>query len=1191
MILKRIEIQGFKSFADRLTLDFEDGLTGIVGPNGCGKSNVVDAIRWALGEQSSKTLRGDNMQDIIFSGTTARKSMSYCEVTLVFDNTERIFELELDEIAVTRKVYRGSGESEYFINRSPSLLKSVHNLFRNTGIGKEGYSIVGQGQIQGIFRSKPQERRGIFEDAAGISKHKANKKEAERKLERTEDNLEKLNLILNELKDRLGPLEKQAENARKFVELREKLKYSEVNMFLAQVENNAEEKKRIGERLTGIAEEQLQREADALSAESEYKEKLQQATEADLQVGALHKQQIDVVTRLKAKEGDVNLHAARLEFNRGEEVRLTAELKAAEAELERAKAAAAEAENTIAQTKILIEAAEAEQLKAEDERVRVTGLILEREQQRERENEALMASLTEAADAKISLAEIKTRLESLQERISETAQDKERERLAIEGAEAEKQAVESNVLKLKSRVKQLQGGVQSAIEKFNNLGLLVQQFNQKLRELSSAIGAVDAKRKLLERQKENFEGFSFAVRNLLQKRKSEPAVASAIDAVAAEVLKVPDKLTTAIEVALGGSLQDIITKDVADARFLIEYLRKHDLGAATFRPLTEAKPRGADGNFEELKRARGCLGAANELVQFDKKYYNVFSGLLGGTLIFEDFDTAQTAAKMSGYRYKIVTLLGDVFMASSISGGSRKRGNSDVLRLDKEIEQTKAQFEQYDAEYKAKINEIQALEQQRADTEAALSKSNAELKQQEVALSAEEERLSNAVAAVEEHSANYKKLGDALALFEAQQLEFKARLQVADKQTAQKTQQTAKKAEPQADGLQELREQINGKITAIKVKIATHGRDYEVAEHNLSRSAGAVAAMQAQLEAGGAALTEIRAKIAAAETAINDIADADELAALNKEITAKVEKLTALKQKLAEAADAANTKKEDCLKVLASIKERRAKEEAALERIEEQLAQKSEYIHEEYGLTYQEALPQRDPEFEVYGAATEIANLKRSISRLGPVNPGAIEEFREVGERYEAMNVQVEDLEQAKAHLLQLIKEISDEMLQIFEREFKKINAHFKVIFKELFGGGNGELVMNYDETDDPLEAGVDIKAKPPARAIEKISLLSGGEQSLTSIAIVLAILKVRKTPFCVFDECEAALDESNAALVAKYMKRYSKETQFICITHKKATMEEADRLYGVTMEEPGVSKMVSVKIEEAVKHAASEAK
>lgn len=1188
MVLKKISVHGFKSFADRLNVEFEEGMTGIVGPNGCGKSNVADAIRWVLGEQSAKTLRGSNMQDVIFNGTSVRKSMSYCEVSLIFDNEKHIFPVEYEEVTVTRKLYR-SGDSEYLLNNQTCRLKDITDLLHDTGVSKEGYSIIGQGNVERIFNSRPEERRSIFEDAVGISKFKARKNESERKLVRTRDNLEKLNYIIADLEERIGPLERQSANAKKYFELRESLRYNEVNSYLYQFENSSETKKRIREKLDGINEEYNLAEAEFAGADSEYNKKTIEQNNIDVLINKLKDEQMQIAVNAKELEGQGNLIAQRLEYYKAEKERLEEEIKETQ---ESQDAVSQQLLKLVEQNegyKKIISDSRAEYAVNESEYLALIDEINRKENEIEERNRALIEKMSKLSDVKADISELQARLDALKERQEETALTIAENRRAIEQEEQVKAQLEKELSELTERKNKIAGKYNAAVQKNAEIKNAINSSNNDLRELSNGIGAVEAKLRILKEYKENFEAYNNSVRSLLQAGAKRPDVASHIDAVVAEVIKTPKELETAIETALGGALQNIITNDEDDAKYLIELLRRERLGRVTFLPLSSAKERARDAAFEGYARERGCLGIASQLIDYDRKYSGLMSSLLGRTLIFSDIDSAIAASKKSGYAYKIVTVEGDVFVRGSITGGSKKSESADLLKQDRAIETTAQNLEKYNAAYESKSKLIKDLEALLEENSAKIDSLTNQLKDVEVEFATARERLEKSVIKTDDGIAVLERLNGTQSMLEEKIEEYNLRLSVAGKQGEELGGKDASKIDVKAKDIfsdkKALRDSISEKMTALKVRIAAYEKERDAAENNIARLKAECEDYSQFILENRAALNINQSKINGAEEQLRMAASAEENSGKIKEILEKIKEATEYKQQLQNDILTANATKDRLAKSLQVITEKRAKERAEAEKIDSILNAMEQRIAEEYSLTYDTALEFKDEQFDNSGAASEITRLKREISRLGNVNTGAIEEYQAVSTKYAEYKEQADDLIKAEADLMQIIAELSQEMIERFETEFNKINENFKIIFKDLFGGGTGNLVLDKD-CEDPLEAGIEIMAQPPSKNLRNISLLSGGEKTLTAIAILFAILRLRPLPFCLLDEVEAALDDSNAAMVAKYIKKYSNETQFILITHRKPTMEICDRLYGVTMEEKGVSKMVAVRLSDAVKQA-----
>lgn len=1189
MNFQKIEIFGFKSFADRLQVQFEPGITAIVGPNGCGKSNVADSIRWVLGEQSAKTLRGSNMQDVIFSGTQNRKSLSYCEVSLFFDNTTRIFDLEFNEVSITRKLYR-SGESEYAINKKPCRLKDIIDLLRQTGLGKGGYSIIGQGRIDEILSSKPGDRRGIFEEATGISKFKAKKIETERKLARTKENLVRINDIIGELERQIGPLKKQSEDARKCLELRTQLEYYEVNNYIYQYESASEGKAKIQQHLDGIAEEYEQVEKQAQLAGENYENCLSRITNADNDVEKLHNELIEITLKLEKKTGEANVNRERMQLFEEQNRRLEEEIHVGSvkysevsSELER------KMQSRISKLSEIEELGNSYRT-VQDQHFAVVGEIAKHEN----ENEISQAEVVESIN---KLSEIKANLSGLlaEKKTLETRRDIIVEKMRsilgqIEQANVEK----SNVDELKdSATHQLEGmqdSLRQSIERRNELSLDLESHHKLVNNLKSEYASVETKYKLYMVMRDNMDGYQHSVRTLLQKAQEDREIKRRIEGVVARLVKVPAKYETAIEIALGGAMQNVVTKTREDAKYLINYLKSTKSGRATFLPIDGVKPRYLDDFERQALKTIGCLGVACDLIEYDKKYENVYRSLLGKTLIVDNLDTAIKISKMRDVTYKIVSLEGDVIApGGSMTGGSRNTASASTLGYDREIRESKEKldFLRDDIESAKNlrdkaVSEVSRAQESVANLEKAIHNKDLDILSLQERYAKIDMRAREQQGVYDEFEIEISTIDDRLNFINSSQVEID-RLENILREQKNSASSEVKQIHANYDRLKIERDELSEKVTALKVKIAEGNSFVTAISDEIKRLNSELLSIDESISkatnnirVNSEIIEECRKVI---ETATN-LVTGDERA---REIREKLSNLGTYKADLNAELARSDKLKTDLSQQLNEITAKKIKVEFELEKMDTDMQAMQVRIAEEYELNYESALPRKDENFEVGTAPKEIAKLRRQIQSLGFVNMAAIDTYREVGERYEDMSAQRNDLVAAESDLLKIIDELTGEMLTRFNEGFKTINNNFTAIFKELFGGGNAQLVIEPSEDGNQLDDGIEIVAEPPGKKLQSITLLSGGERALTAIAILFAILRLRPMPFCVLDEIEAALDDANVDRFARYLHKFSKQTQFIVITHRKPTMELADALYGVTMEEKGVSKIVSIKLSDAL--------
>jgi chromosome segregation protein len=1186
-------MQGFKSFADKTKIEFDSEVTAIVGPNGCGKSNVADAIRWVLGEQSAKTLRGKHMQDVIFNGTENRRSTSYCEVSLFFDNKNRTFNIDFDELVLGRRLDR-SGDSEYLINRNACRLKDVVDLLRDTGVGREGYSIIGQGRIDEILSAKPDDRRNIFEEAAGIAKSKSKKVEAERKLLRTRENLSRHEDIMGELFRQLEPLKKQSENARKCREFKDELKLNEVNAYIYQYENNAREKDAINAALL-LTETGIKAETEAHDAiVAAFNKRLAGIGDADAEIARLREELTAYLVEAEKNAGELKLANERLNNLRSEESRVSGDIDALKAALEQKREKIEAIRSKTAET-----AAEAEREKSAVERD--DGKLSELK-------ESLGEGELDIENSNKSIIENMARLSDIKSNMSQLLKEEELLRGNREVMSKRIAELEASVLSLSEIKRNFDGEtarVKSAIDadadeltrlnaEYSGKRKVIDKAQDESRSLSGRITALETKLKMLEDIKSQYEGFSYPVKKLMTDGKTNADIKKRNRGVVAELIEVEEKYEQAIDVALGAALQNVVVDDEEDAKYLIDYLKEKRYGRVTFLPLSSVKPRFLEREYDEIAKIPGCFGVASELIGYDKKFSGIIRSLLGRTVIVDRIDTAIMMAKRYDYAFRIVTLDGDVFTpGGAITGGSRRSdNNADIISRDRNIAAAKESLDKSREGYAVLERAIQKALTDVEGLKNAIAQKEELLKRNEIAYAALFERLEKVSAQLASVDGERQSLDRQSKAVSLRMDEIRADIDGVDKLesdiTARRESIDRLREESRA-GLEQKRaerESLEAAVTTAKITLSRLIKDAESLESAAAALTAEIAEGQTRLPVLQSALSKIKA--AADEQESLTIAEAmsegerQKIAGL-KERLSKLDEYKAENQKrLAELEEERNKKSAE----IAALNEKKIREESALERLDSDVNTLEERVREEYSLDYASALPLRADEYDHQKSLTAINRLKRKINELGDVNMLAVEEYDEVSGRYGDMTAQRDDMLSAEADLLKIISELTGEMHERFKTEFDKINANFQEIFKQLFNGGKAKLSLEAaGDSKDILDAGIEIYAEPPGKRLQHISLLSGGEKALTAIAILFAILKLKPMPFCVLDEIEAALDDSNANLFAEYLKKFSKNTQFIVITHRKPTMELADTLYGVTMEEKGVSKLVSVQLSEAVKH------
>lgn len=1183
MYLKALEIQGFKSFPDKTVLKFGEDITAIVGPNGSGKSNTSDAIRWVMGEQSVKGLRGAKMEDVIFGGTAKRPQQGFAQVTLVLDNTGHIFPaMEEAEVAVTRRYYR-SGESEYYINRQSVRLKDVTELFLDTGMGREGYSIIGQGKIDEILSTKSGDRREIFEEAAGISKYRHRKEEAERKLQRTDENLVRINDKIAELELQVEPLRDQAEKAKKYLIFRDEQRILEISAWLEDLDALKAGARKLESdfRAAEVARDEARVQLDALYAEGE--QYGQRMREKDMEAEGLRTQAGEQDALAAEQESAVAVLKTTAAHHRENIDRVERELQDQENRADGLSRQIEEQTERIAEIDRLIgeEAATLEALLAQAREAAQTaeGKLTEAERLRAKETLAVSAAADARAEASAAAAEraqiserraaSETELKSARERMDQTDGEAKANRRALEDARDEAGAVANIIAGHSMKMEERQRKAGEAAEKAN--------------KLTMDAGALDHRIRLLTEMEKEYEGFSKAVRLVCQAQSSLRGIRGPV----AGLMSVERKYTVAIEIALGAGLQNIVVDREEDAKAAIGFLKQRDAGRATFLPLSAI--RGEELRESGLEREYGYVGLASQLVEYDAQYAGIFRNLLGRTVVAEDLDCGIAMARKYGNRFRIVTLDGQVMnRGGSMTGGSVSRsagvlsraaelkelhGKAETLNrrlseakteaeeLNRELEKARYELETAQGQQRAAEDEVLRLEGRQNHFDILLQGLRASLEN----LEGECEALSGRLTECDSRGA---KAAAEIAAAEAEAAALRAK---ADEQLSGQTELLARAGE--------LSESVSARkshLAALRAEregAALRAEDLQALKNDLS---GDRSVREETLEAGCAAIARAEEEIAARQAraqALREQGQAlrDRLATLDREKIALEAERTAKSR----AGQEMNEHLLDLERTASRLEQKMAT--GALE--EKQILDR---LWEHYELSHSDAQAQRVELESRLKANRRIGELKREISALGTPNIGAIEEFDRVNTRYTYLSEQRDDVEKAGSEIRGVIEELTKEMTGIFSQQFKLLSESFQSTFADLFGGGQATLEL--EDESDILNCGIEIKAQPPGKTLKTISLLSGGEKAFVAIALYFSILKVHPTPFCVMDEIEAALDDANVTRYARYMRTLAGKTQFIVITHRRGTMEEADVLYGVTMQEQGVSKILTINLNDMAK-------
>ena len=1187
MNFKEIRLVGFKSFADKTSVKLDDGVTCIVGPNGCGKSNVADAVRWVLGEQSAKTLRGSSMQDVIFGGTESRRSLSYCEVTLVFDNSEKIFDSEFTEIEITRRLYR-SGDSQYLINREECRLRDIVSILHSAGIGKEGYSIIGQGKVEQIMNAKPEDRRAIFEEATGVMKFKSQRGEIERKLANIKENLSIQSQRMDEAEGQLRPLERQAGTAIKYREYSEQLKYEEVNAFLVRTDSFAQETEKQRERIR--------------ETEEKLKEVENRLSEIDVTETASRDKIIGADTQLKNLNEKLRLFEVEVEHKSGETRVINERINSYRRQN---RAASDDIEYSLRRTSEIDRITLENQKKSAENEKRAQE-IEERSlrlSERLREADAHVVAYERVTDEKRAselssvenLANIRKNAGSLSAQRDAASERIEEVKAAIQKATLRKEEFESELkvcLEKKEEVVAFLDGKderERAInEEIEDLTRSEQKVTEEIVSCNTSIANYKNNLEFFTNLKNRFEGYRESVRKLQLAGKNDPEIGKRIKGAIADIIRCDRKYEVAIETAFGAAMQNLVTATADDARYLIEYLKKNNGGIVTFLPVEAMRPYGNTREIREALKESGALGLAETLVEYDPYYENIIKNLLGNTLVADTIWSATQISKKYPRAFKIVTLDGDTIATSgAMTGGSRRKESGNLLageRHIKEAEEGIARKEAAIVKFQASLSDCKnELESARAERE-------------KLRMNVQENAAAFAALSQKENS-----LTSLLQEAERDKNEYEALLSRLTQRVDDLQSEVASTAENE-DLLNKIREEAAAEASAREAEISKLRQERDALQREYNALQVEKAALISSRQADGETsrrlenekvqllkkIEESRAAILQTDVVIEQLKREQEKVALTEE-----EQLTvsALRDRIAvieeekKTENARQTKFQEEKRVLLArqitLGEDRHTCELEISKSETTLENMRLRIDEAYGLSYESAKELRDENYNIKESQSNISSLKHKIAALGPVNQNAEKDYEDLLEHYNDMKAQREDVEKALTDTESALEQLKETMLKQFNDGFDQINDNFTHTFRELFGGGRAEMRLDYTDCADPLDAGIEIEACPPGKKLTKISLLSGGERAFTAIAILFAILKSRPMPFCILDEIEAALDEANVDRFAKYLKKFSQETQFIVITHRKPTMNQADTLFGITMEEKGVSKLVSVRLSE----------
>jgi len=1181
MHLKRLELIGFKSFADRTELEFGRGITAVVGPNGCGKSNISDGIRWVLGEQSAKTLRGGKMEDVIFAGSDTRKPVGYGEVSLTLDNSDGTLPLEYTEVTVTRRLSR-SGESEYYINRQPCRLKDITELFMDTGVGKEAYSIIGQGQVEQVLSTRAEDRRGIFEEASGIVKYKTRKKEAQKKLEDTEQNLIRIGDLIGELESRLEPLAEQAKRAETYKSLAEELKKLEISLYVHQIEQVHRSWSEANDKLAELKERVAALTAETARRDAALEEKRAALIELEEAIGRLQSELVACVEETEKTEGQLEVLKEREGHLKRNRESLNESLAAVETRLAEVAAEADEMRRRREQT-----VAELDKLRAllAEEEARLAAAE-NGDEAETRLRAELFDAMQAIVQARNEIRYLEQQCEQLEARAARLEDEKKRWQGEREALEDRRREIGERLAAFAAELAGLRDRQTAEDVRLAELQRHREEALAEARRWEQRRSALVSRRDTIRELQEAYEGFQQGPREVLKMaRRGELA---GVHGAVAELIRTDARHETAVETALGGALQHIVTDDEAAARAAIEMLKKRQAGRATFLPLDVIRPRRLDeGDRRAAQAEAGFVGVAAELVECDARYADIVGNLLGQVIVAERLEQANRIAARLHYRYRIVTLDGDVVHpGGSMSGGSRLKQAVNLLGRGRQLEELAQEI----AAAEASRDAARKVAEDRAREAAEASRRIEELRGLAERMRLDEQRL---LAEREQFAQEEKRLEAAGAALDAEAASLAAERSRLDDERSRlkerlsglaeeerRLQEAVREAEELRQRSQSEKEKIQAALTERKIAIARLEQDLQSLDEQAARLRGETARLNGEKRQIAAALEQNAAEAERAGAEWNEQREKLNGLLIRKgELSGAIELRRAERtERLQEIEREEEAAKESRL-VLKQAEDALKETEIRANRADVELDNLLRKLGEEYEMSFEWAKAHYAPPEDVAKARQQAGELRRRIGALGEVNLGAIEEYAQVSERYRFLTEQRQDLLEAKEKLHRLIREMDEEMARRFRTTFEEIRRNFRAVFARLFGGGQADLILA--EPDRPLDTGIEIVAQPPGKKLQNLQLLSGGERSLTAIALLFAILHVKPLPFCVLDEVEAALDEANVARYVNYLREVAEQTQFIVVTHRKETMEAADVLYGVTMEESGVSKLVSVRLDE----------
>ncbi len=1182
MYLKRLELQGFKSFADKTILELMPGITTVIGPNGSGKSNISDAIRWVLGEQSMKSLRGTKSLDIIFAGTQNRKSLGFAEASLVFDNSDGALPIEYTEVTVTRKIYR-SGETGYYINKVPCRLKDVLELFMDTGIGKDGYSIIGQGKIDEILSNKSEDRRHIFEEAAGIVKYRTRKQESEKKLEHTKLNLLRINDILTEIEGNLEPLQMQADKAKKYLNLREELKNIEIGLFVYNIEKYKQDLEKVVQDIE-IMQSQCNDEEGRLERVKILKEELKSSIDEITEtIENMSNIGFESQKQIEQLNSDINVAKTRIANNNENNDRYLKEIEEQNAKIKELKDEIEQKEakkDNLKQNKEKFE-------KELNEKQAELDKLTEKLSSKELEIEGYKHTVEENTDKKYELqSEINAQninYQNFEKRQAQIKQEMQSTISELDGTRLNKEDIAKQFNEIENKKNKAQNSLNEVAKQREEANQKIKSFESNINILSSEMRIKESRLKFLIETEKEKEGYIKSVKSLLKDCENIKELGKGMNGVLANIIEVPDDLQIAIEMCLGASLQNIVTETETDAKRLVEHLRKNNLGRASFLPISSVRGK----KLDKIKgNESGVIGIASDLIKYNKKYEQIILNLLGRTVIVDNMDTAIKVAKQNGYTFRIVTTEGDLINPSgAITGGSVAKKTVNILGRGKEIEKLKKEIKNLKQKIEKLENDKQNYEESIEGILELSANLEKELQEIDITYATEKQKVISINENIEKLEKRLNRLKEEQANLEKQKEEAvstKGDLQVEINKIVEQNEELSKIitefAELNKDD-QKYIDDLNFDITNLKISVSSFDESEASIQEIQERINQELENAHTSIENKNTQIEQIKKDNEELEKSIQETLQ--KIEEVKESVNSSSSKIEELKKERAQKSEKLSKQEDEItakFKVIEDLKGQLVKLDVKKTKIEEDINGIINKMWEEYELTPNNAEQYQKPE-NVALTQRRVNSLRTEIRELGSVNVDSIEEYKNLKDRYDFMSEQRLDLENTMSKLRKVISDMTQIMKEQFKEKFKVINKNFGEVFAELFGGGKAELTL--EDEENILECGIDITVQPPGKKLQNMMLLSGGEKAFTAIALLFAILKINPAPFCVLDEIEAALDDVNVFRYADYLKKFTDHTQFLVITHRKGTMEVADTVYGVTMEESGISKLLSMKLKQ----------